>query len=200
MNSIVETWKNSLRQALNVYETKRGHIGFFFSKLFMFFVLLNIFCYWWGLLTAFPSYVYGDAGSYYFKVQFPVGFLGALFDSLSFFVTVYIIRRALRSRNNIEYVAHLSLDMVIAVLATLWVLFVFSISGWIIGFIETNPELLSVRNQQYEKRLIEAIASPADNIRNIYFGLIMGISASLPTCMHIGMFLYSGVRKLVIKR
>ena len=63
--------------------------------------------------------------SHYIKLQIPVGLLGALFDSLSFFVTIWIIRRALASTKSIEYMFHLSLDFIIAILATLWVLFVF---------------------------------------------------------------------------
>ncbi|MEE8190419.1 MAG: hypothetical protein V3T79_02355, partial [Candidatus Scalindua sediminis] len=85
---------------------------------------------------------------------------------------------------------------VIALVATCWVLFVFSFSGWIIGLFEANPELLSVRNEAYEQRLVGAVANPSDNVRNIYFGIIMGISASLPTFVHISMFVRSGFRVL----
>ncbi len=196
MNSIILTWKSSLRDLLTIYETKRGSLITFFSKLFLFFVLLNILCYWWAMFTAFPQYTHGISGAYYFRIQFPVGFLGALFDSFSFFVTIFIIRRALNSRSSSEYITHLSLDLVIAVLATCWVLFVFSFSGWLISFLEAKPQLLSVRNEKYEQMLVEAVASPSDNIRNIYFGLIMGISASLPTFVHISMFVRSSFRVL----
>ena len=195
MDIIFEIWRDSLRSVLYVYETKRSKLTFFFPKLFMFFILLNISCYWWAMFTAFPSYMHGSSGYHYFKMQFPVGLLGALFDSLSFFVTVFIIRRALRSQNSAEYVAHLSLDIVIAVLATFWVLFVFSFSGWLVSLIEAKPELLAVRNRQYENMLSEAVINPAGNVRNIYFGLIMGVSASLPTCLHIYLFFRSCMRK-----
>jgi len=191
MNDIITTWKISLRSLLSFYEAKRGRFSIFFPKLFLFFIFLNIFCYWWAMFTAFPELTIGRKGIHYFNVQFPVGFLGALFDSFSFFVTIVIIRRALRSRSGLEYLAHLSLDLVIAVLATCWVLFVFSFSGWLIGLLEANPEALTVRNEHYEGLLVEALANPTRNLRNIYFGLIMGVSASLPTCIHIYMFLRS---------
>jgi hypothetical protein len=194
--TIILTWRSSLRNLLTIYETKRGSLITFFPKLFLFFVLLNILCYWWAMFTAFPQYIHGNERAHYFLLQFPVGFLGAIFDSLSFFVTIFIIRRALNSRSSPEYFAHLSLDLVIAVFATCWVLFVFSFSGWLICLFEANPELLGVRNEQYGQRLAVAVASPSDNIRNIYFGIIMGISASLPTFVHISIFVRSSFRVL----
>lgn len=110
MNSIIVIWKDYLKQLLVFYEAKRGNIFVFYPLLFLFFVLINIGCYWWAIFTAFPELTRGSAGAYYFKVQFPVGFLGALFDSLSFFVTILIIRHALQTRKGIDYIAHLSLD------------------------------------------------------------------------------------------
>ncbi|HDY66968.1 MAG: hypothetical protein JYX80_10820 [Candidatus Scalindua sediminis] len=196
MNAIILTWKSSLRDLLTIYETKRGSLITFFPKLFLFFVLLNILCYWWAMFTAFPHYIHGSEGTHYFLLQFPVGFLGAIFDSFSLFVTILIIRRALKSRSSSEYIAHLSLDLVIALVATCWVLFVFSFSGWIIGLFEANPEFLSVRNEAYEQRIVGAVVSPSENKRNIYFGVIMGISACLPTFVHISMFVRSGFRVL----
>jgi hypothetical protein len=148
------------------------------------------------MFTAFPQYIHGIEGTHYFLLQFPVGFLGAIFDSFSFFVTILIIRRALNSRSSSEYIAHLSLDLLIALVATCWVLFVFSFSGWIIGLFEATPELLSVRNGEYKQRLVGAVISPSENTRNIYFGVIMGISAGLPTFVHISMFVRSGFRVL----
>lgn len=194
MNATIIAWKNSLRTLLDFYEAKRGSIYTFYPTLFLFFVLINIACYWWAMFTAFPELTRGAAGHHYFKVQFPVGFLGALFDSLSFFVTIFIIRHALRARENREYVAHLSLDLVIAILATFWVLFVFSFSGWIVHLWDPVRLDLSGRNEYYRGMLVDALERPVDNKRNIYFGLIMGVSAMLPTCVHILMFLMSCFR------
>ncbi len=191
MDSIISIWKDNLRQLLAFYEAKRGSIFAFYPLLFLSFVLINIGCYWWAMFSAFPELTHGRAGAHYFKIQFPVGFLGALFDSLSFFVTIYIIRHALRTEKGIQYVAHLSLDLVIAVLATFWVLFVFSFSGWLISLMDAKPQVLLERNAEYQGLLLDAVAKPTDNLRNIYFGLVMGVSAMIPTCVHIYMFFRS---------
>ena len=145
MNEVIATWRDSLHQVLDLYERKRGSLLVFFPLLFLFFVLLNVACYWWAIYTAFPHYMQTHEASHYLKLQIPVGFLGALFDSLSFFVTLWIIRRALASVRTAEYVMHLSLDLVVGVLATLWVLFVFSFGGWLISLWENVPEELLER-------------------------------------------------------
>ena len=189
MTPVFEAWKDSLSRVLQYYDTNRGSLLTFFPKLFLFFVLVNILFYWWAMFTAFPQLTVGGAGIHYFKVQFPVGFLGALFDSLSFFVTIYIIRRALRSRSPVEYVSHLSVDLFIAILATFWVVFVFSFSGWLISLVDAAPQSLTARNDRYEQMVVDAVARPTQNLRNIYFGLIMGISALIPTLTHVFMFL-----------
>lgn len=222
---------------MDFYSVKRGPLLTFFPTLFVFFVLLNIGCYWLALLTAFPELVQGNAVYHYFKIQFPVAFFGAVFDTFSFFVTIFIVRHALRTRNNFVYTAHLSIDLLIAILAAMWVLFVFSLSGWIVGYLdaksppqtsvqiqvkkpvtkspekkitevaktkkrkpesrkpavkEGTPEStmsLSDRTNYYKQVVEEALANPWANRNNIYFGAIMGVSASLPSCLHIFMLL-----------
>ncbi len=200
---IISYWRKDLNRALLFYESKRSQGDSFFLYLFIFFVFLNITCYWFAMVTAFPSLVFGKTFGYYFKVQFPVGILGALFDSLSFFVTIFIVRRALSTVSTKIYIAHLSIDLVIAVLATFWVILVFIISGWAVSFIETlgQPEELiqtydhetniNKRTSKYVNTVNDALKSPSKNIQNIYFGLIMGISAMLPTMVHFMMFLKS---------
>ncbi len=47
---------------------------------------------------------------------------------------------------------------------------------------------------------MEVLEKPADNTRNIYFGLIMGISAILPTCGHISIFIMSLFRTIISPR
>ncbi len=209
MNTAIIAWKSSLGTLLNYYEAKRGSIYTFFPILFLFFAMINIACYWWAMFTAFPELTHGIPGAYYFNVQFPVGILGALFDSLSFFVTLYIIRRALLASKNLEYVTHLSLDLVIAILATFWVLFVFSFSGWIVHLLEPAQLALKVplvqndlvcRNVVYTGLLVDALEKPADNTRNIYFGVIMGVSAMLPTCGHVFMFIMSFFRTVILHK
>ena len=203
MNTTIAVWKNSLRILLGYYEAKRGRLYIFYPMLFLFFVLINVACYWWAMYTAFPELTRGSAGEHYFRVQFPVGFLGALFDSLSFFVTIFIIRHAIHAERDVQYITHLSLDLVIAILATFWVLFVFSFSGWIVQFWEpiqhVHQDLVS-RNEEYTEMLVDALERPTDNKRNIYFGLIMGVSAILPTCCHISMFLMSLYRTMFLRK
>ncbi len=191
MNATIIVWKNYLKTLLDFYEAKRGSLYIFYPMLFLFFVLINIACYWWAMFTAFPELTRGIPGQHYFKVQFPVGFLGALFDSLSFFVTLLIIRHALGAKKNLEYISHLSLDLVIAVLATFWVLYVFSFAGWLVHLFESARQDLSGRNEDYRRMLNDALRNPFANKRNIYFGIIMGVSAMLPTFGHISMFLFS---------
>ena len=193
MKEIIGIWRDSLHQVLDIYERRRGSIKVFFPLLFLFFIMLNIACYWWAIYTAFPFYMMTHEASHYVKLQIPVGFLGALFDSLSFFVTIWIIKRALASSKTSEYIFHLSLDLVIAILATLWVLFVFSFGGWIISIWESAPEELIERGNKYTTRAVQALKDPTgrENAKNIYFGLIMGVSAALPTSFHIFLFFSS---------
>ena len=203
INQIISFWREELGKVIVFYESKRSQGDYFFLYLFSFFIFLNIACYWFAMLTAFPSLVFGKTFSYYFKIQFPVGVLGALFDSLSFFVTIFIVRRALLTINTKIYIAHLSIDLVIAVLATFWVILVFIVSGWAVSFIDTlgqSAELIQTydhetninkRTDKYVNTVNEALKNPSKNIQNIYFGLIMGISAMLPTMFHFMMFLKS---------
>ena len=140
------------------------------------------------MFTAFPENTRGLSGAHYFKVQFPVGFLGAVFDSLSFFITIVIVRRALRATSGASYVAHLSVDFLIAIVATWWVLFVFTLSGWVISQFDARPaQALVYRSQLYEDRALEALRDPGASWRNIYFGLLMGASAMIPTTIHISL-------------
>ncbi len=184
---IMAIWKQSLARLLDYYEAHRGSLVTFFPKLLIFFTLLNMSCYWLALLTAYPEDAFGDERVHYFLLQFPVGILGALFDSLSFFITVWIAKRAIKTTSLTHYLAHLSVDIVIAIVATWWVLFVFSFSGWLISFIQQSPESLAVRANQYEARVVAAVTNPTsrDSIRNIYFGIVVGISAMLPTFTHL---------------
>ena len=98
MAEIVAIWRDSLHTILDRYERKKISTWLFFPLLFVFFIILNIACYWWAIYTAFPYYMQTHEASHYIKLQIPVGFFGALFDSLSFFVTIWIIRRALAAR------------------------------------------------------------------------------------------------------
>ena len=160
------------------------------------FVILNLACYWWALLTTYPQHLISYKGEEYVLMGFPVSVMGALFDSLSLFVTMIIVKRALCSASNLHYVAFLSVDLLIAVLATFWVLFAFVASGWFVSFILERPETFTDRTELYEGRLWSVLLNPfaPDNIRNVYFGIIMGASALLPTLCHLYMAGLSVVR------
>ena len=193
MKRIFAIWRDSLHTVLDYYERRRGSLITFFPLLFLFFVLLNMACYWLAIYTAFPIYMQTAERPHYLMLQYPIGFLGALFDSLSFFITIWIIRRALAAKNSIEYVMHLSLDLVIAIIATFWVLFVFTTGGWFISLFESVPEQLAHRSDKYIIRTMQAVQDPTgrENLKNIYFGVIMGMSAALPTCLHLFLFVRS---------
>ena len=188
MHPVIFTWKRSLAKLLDLYDRNKRPYPRFFALLFLAFVTVNLACYWFAMFTVFPENTRGISGAHYFKVQFPVGFLGAVFDSLSFFITIFIVRRALRSTSGASYVAHLSVDFLIAIVATWWVLFVFTFSGWIISQFDARPaRALLYRSQLYEDRALEALRNPATSWRNIYFGLLMGASAMIPTTIHISL-------------
>ena len=176
---IVVLWRSRLEALLATLERKKANTGFFYEKIFGFFVALNISCYWIAMVTAFPEVAFGPERAHYFWVQFPVGILGAFFDSLSLFVTIYMVRRALSASSSTSYVGHLSVDLGIAALATFWVLFVFSVSGWIIGVLGTALESLLARNTAYQDPM------GREENRNVYFGVLMGLSAMLPSLTHL---------------
>ncbi len=184
---VIALWKQSLEQLLDIYDRRRGELTLFIPKLFAFFVALNISCYWLALLTAHPEELFSDEILEYILMQFPVGVLGAIFDTVSFFITVFIARRALKTTSTGRYIAHLSVDVIIAIVATWWVLFVFSVSGWVVSLVQQSPETFAHQASVYENRIVEAVQNPTDsrNLKNIYFGVVMGISAMLPTATHI---------------
>lgn len=202
---VMAIWRRSLSRLLDFYARKRGSLTSFFPKLFFFFMLLNMSCYWLAILTAYPEEAFGNDRLQYLLMQFPVGFLGALFDSLSFFITVWIARRALKTTTLPSYIAHLSIDVLIAIVATFWVLMVFSVSGWLVSFVLQSPESLAERTVKYESRITDAVKDPTgrENAKNIYFGAMMGFSAMIPTLIHLylsaqSIFLY--LRKVSKRR
>jgi len=188
---IIEEWRRSLRGVLDYYDTHHPPLWAFLPALFLVFVLVNDLSYWVAMNIAFPWLVTGEYATYYFKIQFPVATLGALFDSVSFFVTLYIIRRALDSTSAWSFLGHLSIDLVIALLATLWVLFVFVFSSWLIRHVDVTADVreLAERRAVYQDRVMDAVRAPRQNTRNIFFGLVMGTSAMIPSVIHITMAL-----------
>ncbi|MEM6449240.1 MAG: hypothetical protein AAF703_02895 [Cyanobacteria bacterium P01_D01_bin.105] len=201
-------WRKALSRLLRFYDRSRGRLISFFPKLFIFFMLVNMLCFWVALLTAYPEEVAGPERLEYLLMQFPVGFLGAVFDSLSFFVTVWIARRALKTSSLPSYIAHLSIDVLIAIAATGWVLMVFTVSGWLVGSLLPSSDAatsIAQSSAKYESRATAAIRDPLgrENLKNIYFGVMMGFSAMIPTLTHLylsmqSVWLYA--RKVARKR
>ncbi|MGB7488561.1 MAG: hypothetical protein WA901_20375, partial [Phormidesmis sp.] len=48
---VMAIWRNSLRKLLDFYAQQRGSLASFFPKLFLFFMLLNMACYWLAIIT-----------------------------------------------------------------------------------------------------------------------------------------------------
>ena len=199
-------WRNSLLNILTWFEYLRNSTRKFYLKTFAVFAVVNLACYWWALLTAYPKHIFGAKAEEYLLMGFPVALFGAAFDCLSLLGTIFIIKRALLSENNSSYIFYLSIDILIATIASFWVLFVFAISGWVVSYILANPETIGSRIWLYEGRIESAIYNPLkpDNLRNIYFGIIMGASALLPTLLHLFLacrsFLRSGAVMLGLIR
>ena len=59
--------------------------------------------------------------------------------------------------------------------------------------IKVAPQSLSDRGKLYEGRVVAAIKNPTgdDEMKNIYFGIVMGFSAIIPTVVHISCALFS---------
>ncbi len=189
-------WRQSLVHLLAWFEALRARTPHFNKKLFALFIGLNLACFWWALLTAYPEKLLTYEAREITLMSVPVSVLGGLFDFLSLFVTLHIARRALEATSNRVFISYLCIDLVIAIAATAWVLFVFTISGWLVNLVLSLPETLGQRESLYKQPFWSALLNPfhAESIRNIYFGIIMGASAMLPTMIH----LYHALRAVVV--
>jgi len=186
-STIFTYWRESLLHLHTWFESLRHRTRYFYIKTFLVFIALNLTCFWWAFLTTYPKLLFTDKAMEYVLIGFPVAIFGAAFDSLSLLVTLYIVRRAIASKNNLNFFGYLSIDLFIAVLATFWVLFVFIVSGWLVDLVLAQSETLVDRGHLYKGRLKGVLLNPfsLESIRNIYFGIIMGASALIPTLLHI---------------
>ena len=148
--SVMYLWRRGLESLVLLYEIYRPRTFFFTVRVFSFFVVLNICCYWLAITTAFPFLLVSYKAEEYFWLQIPVGFLGASFDTASLFLTLWIARNALKSKRTWQFILHLSLDLLIAFLATMWVVLVFIVSGWVMSYLLGHPEQLSDRSFVYQ--------------------------------------------------
>jgi len=194
-------WRVSLKNFLHWFEGLRASSRYFYPKIFMMFVIINLGCFWWALLTAYPGHLVSPKAIEHILIGFPVSFLGAVFDSLSLFVTIFIIRRAVASDSNLVYLGFLSVDLLIAILATFWVLFAFVVSGWLVSALLAIPETMDSRATLYQGRFTDLLNNPfsADNLRNVYFGIVMGASALLPTLFHLFLACKSWTMSVAVK-
>lgn len=255
-DTIIGEWQNRLRRLITRYEAYRGRTRRFWRYLFVLFFLLNCVSYQFALMTAFPERAFGVDWLRYVLIMFPIGLFGAAFDGASFLVTLAIMRHAVRIRARLVYLGHVAADIVIAVLATGWVLIVFSVSTVLVDFVIGPPEAVPVatparqakapapavkspaastpkptvtappppktvtppkpaiapvaapgdgsldhgrfmtaRAQGYRDRVASALDDPfsSQNLKNIYFGAVMGVSAMLPSLVH----LYLGIAALI---
>lgn len=185
--TIFSYWRSSLLHLYTWFQDLRARTRYFYVKAFLVFAVLNLACFWWALVTAYADLLGSEKAIEYVLTGFPVSVFGAVFDSLSLLVTLYIVRRAIESTSNLSFFAYLSVDLVIAVLATFWVLFVFIISGWLVNLLLTQSESLADRQHLYQGRLMGVLSDPFgyESLRNMYFGVIMGASALIPTLLHI---------------
>ena len=144
-----DLWRKDLGLLLRKFQNWRANTKFYFLKVFIFFVFINDIAYWFAIATAYPEIFISEKEVWHYaKVQVPVALLGALFDSLSLYITILAVRWALLSSSNLSYISHLSIDILIAIMATFWVLFVFSFSGWIVSLLPTESEIITVAEKK----------------------------------------------------
>ncbi|MCG8441108.1 MAG: hypothetical protein MI723_04790 [Caulobacterales bacterium] len=181
-------WRDTLVAVNAWFHDLRARTRLFSLKAFAVFFALNFTCFWWALLTA-RLELMSQKPLEYMLMSVPVAAMGALFDLLSLRVTLWAIAKALRARTNASYVAFLGIDLIIAAIATCWVLFVFIVSGWMVAQILPISESFAERADLYQGRIAGVFHSPlaAESLKNIYFGVIMGASALIPTILHASM-------------
>ena len=144
-------WREDLALLLNKFDTWHTTTKYFYLKVLIFFLLINDIAYWFAIATTYSEIFEVEKELFYYtKVQIPVALLGSLFDSLSLYLTLFVIRHALISKSNLSYIFHLSIDLLIAIAATFWVLFVFSISGWIIKSVTSAEETIVIETSTTE--------------------------------------------------
>ena len=124
-------WQQELFNILSFYQTYKTKHPFFFLRLLAFFFLVNAACYWLAVFSSFPGLLSDPVRM--FKIQLTVALLGGLFDSLSFFITIWLIQQASKAYNGLEFAGILSVDLIIAVIATAWVLLVVLLATWLVG-------------------------------------------------------------------
>lgn len=194
--SAFESWRASLEIVHGWFVRLRRDTPGFAAKAFAVFVVINLACFWWALLTAYPEKLASHENLEHVLIGFPVAALGAAFDVVSLGVTLWAISRALQARSHAVYLAFLGVDLVIAAAATMWVLLAFIVSGWLVGYVIPVGETLLDRTELYQDRVANAVGDPfaRESIKNVYFGMVMGASAMVPTILHALLALHAFAR------
>ena len=139
VHEVMSRWRNALTRIVELYDQYRLR-PYFHGKLFLVLWAMNILCYWWAMGTAFPEITFGERFGYCFKMQFPVGFFAAAFEQCSVYFSVFLVRRAIRARDNRSYLRHLTfdvvIDLVIGVIATAWIIASFGVSSWLVNYVD----------------------------------------------------------------
>jgi hypothetical protein len=186
---MLDDWKIFLEKTLNWFSEKNEKTNYFHFKLAMFFIIVNFTFFWIGLYTTYPHLLESRKAIEYQLMSIPVSLMGATFDFLSLYITIWIAKFAVKSGKTSTYFKMIFIDLAIAILATFWILFAFISSGWIVNIILENPETFNQRTELYERRLDKIFNNPlnSDNIKNLYFGILIGCSAFFPTLIHLSM-------------
>ncbi len=195
--SFLELWRRKLIGTLNYYDATIHPRFPSPIALMLGFSVLNIVLYWIAMLSVFPELVFGPTFLHYFKTQFPVGILAAVFDTLSFTISLRLVRSATSHPSRTAFVKHLVLSLVnsisVAVLAGMWMVFVFSTSSVLVHRFDqwagwedsvstgTTRTILERKTQMYKDMLKNAVVEPRANWRNISFCSIMSLNDFLPS-------------------
>jgi hypothetical protein len=95
----MECWRKSLETLVLLYEIYRLLQRYFWVQIGCFFIVLTLFCYWLANSTLFTLLLVSPKTYEYFLLQVLVGILGATFDTISLFITIWIARNTLNSKS-----------------------------------------------------------------------------------------------------
>jgi hypothetical protein len=82
--------------------------------------------------------------------------------------------------------------MCIAFLAKMWVVLVFVILRWRLSLFLDASEILEDRGSISQARLLEVLIHPFDNMRNVYFGMMMWFRAGILPFIELFLVLSTG--------
>lgn len=184
--SLFDIWRGSLRRVHGWVDHVRED-RHFLVKAFVLFFFINLICFYWALLTAYPERLHGMKAVEYTMTGVPVSLLGAVFDVVTLGIIIWAVNRALATRSNAMFLAYLSVDFIIAIVATFWVLFAFYVSGWLVAQVLPINDSFAQRTELYQERVAGLFLHPlaAESLKNVYFGLILSGSSMLPSLAHV---------------